>query len=53
LLPLLYSGSCRGWHRQKWREGSGSELWLCCVLVNKNEDSTVSITNTGCFRCDN
>ncbi len=32
LLPLLYSGSCLGWHRQKWREGSGSELWLCCVV---------------------
>jgi hypothetical protein len=29
---LLYSGSCRGWHRQKWREGSGSKLWLCCVV---------------------
>ena len=27
---------------------------LCtCVLVNKNDDSTASIANTGCFRCDN
>ena len=37
-------------------ERIGVVVVLCCmlcVLVNKNDDSTVSITNTGCFRCDN
>jgi hypothetical protein len=28
-------------------------LCCMCVLVNKNDDSTVSITNTRCFTCDN
>jgi len=42
---------------QKWREGSGVVVVLCCVVLcvlgNKNDASTVSITNTGCIRCDN
>jgi hypothetical protein len=49
LPPLLCFGGCHG--------ERGAELWLCCVyvcvLVNKNDDSTVSITNTGCFGCNN
>ena len=35
---------------QKWREGSGVVVVLCVI---KNDDSTVSVTNTGCIRCDN
>ena len=41
--PLPVLGGIAG---QKWREGSGVVVVLCtlwCVLVNKNDDSTVSI----------
>ena len=55
LPPLLCSVSCLGWHRAEILE-RGERSCGCdvlCVLVNKNDDSTVSITNTGCIRCDN
>ena len=46
-----------GWHRRaemERRERScGCVVYVVVCLVNKNDDSTVSITNTGCFRCDN
>jgi hypothetical protein len=54
LHRLLCSGSCLRWHRAEMERGerSGGRVVLC-VLVNKNDDSTVSITITGCIRCDN
>ena len=55
LTPLLCFGSCLGWHRAEMERGErscGCVVYVC-VLVNKNDDSTISITNTGCFRCDN
>ena len=49
-----------GWHRRaKMERGERScgcvvcTFHLVCVLVIKNDDSTVSVTNTGCIRCDN
>ncbi len=54
LPPLLCFGGCLGWHRavmERW------ERSCACVVVcdpgSKNDDSTNSITNTGCIRCDN
>jgi hypothetical protein len=44
------------WHRAlcKGRDRSGVVLVLwSCDPGNKNDYSTVSITNTGCLRCDN
>ena len=54
LTPLLCFGSCLGWHRAEMERGErscGCVVYVC-VLVNKNDDSTVSITIAGCFRCD-
>ncbi len=54
LPPILCFGSCLGWH---WAEMERGEQSCGCVTVcdpgNKNDNSTVSITNTGCIRCDN
>jgi hypothetical protein len=56
LPPLLCFGGFLGWHGAViWRERSKDFLclWYLCGKWNKNDDSTVSITNTGCIRRDN
>ena len=54
LPQLLCSGSCLGWHQAEIERGERScGCVVLCVLVSKNDDSIVSITNTGCIRCDN
>ena len=46
LPPLLCFGSCLGWHRAEiWREGSGSELWLCCVVCAGKKMTFYSFNN--------
>ncbi len=53
LPPLLCSGSCRGWHRAVMKMRRSCACVVVCDPGNKNDNSTVSITNTGCIRCDN
>ena len=53
LPPVLCFGGCLGWHRAEIERGERScGCVVLCVLVNKNDDFTVSITNAGCIRCD-
>ena len=53
LPPLLCSGSYLGWHRAVMKMRRSCACVVVCDLGNKNDNSTVSITNTGCIRCDN
>jgi hypothetical protein len=44
------------WHNLSyiWSIVAGAVVWPGLYLANlKNDNSTVSITNTGCIRCDN